>query len=113
MKFYYQLKSERLVLFIEGGFVSQSISQHWSDLNGVLDKDIDSMVIDMQRVTFIDSCGVGLLILWLKRLRAQGKSLSLIGLAGQPLKMVRLLRLERSLAGLEGPALNETREGLH
>ena len=58
------------------------------------------VVIDLSHVTHLDGSGVGALSFLFKRLAARGRRLTLAGVAGQPLAMLRHLGLARAL-GLE------------
>ncbi len=62
----------------------------------------DSVVLDVSDVTFIDSSGIGGMVFLYKRLATQGRKLMLTGLNGQPLQMLKYLRLTELLA----PALS-------
>ena len=55
------------------------------------------VVVDLAKLTLIDSTGVGVLISLFKRTRAQGGVVHFAGLTGQPKEIFRLLRLDRSL----------------
>lgn len=54
------------------------------------------IAVDVGRMTFIDSAGVGGLVSLYKRVRAAGGDIKLSGLAGQPRELFKLLRLDRS-----------------
>lgn len=58
----------------------------------------DDVVLDVSEVTFIDSSGIGGIVFLYKRLATQGHKLRLQGLRGQPLQMLRYLRLTELLA---------------
>lgn len=72
------------------------------------------IVLDLARVSFIDSCGVGLLIFGSKRLTAAGNELKLAALSGwtnDVLKRLGVLKLfdvfdtvEHAIANSSGPA---------
>ncbi len=53
----------------------------------------DDVVVDMSRVEFIDSSGVGAIVFMYKRLVASGRSIQLTGVKGQPLQLLTYLRL--------------------
>jgi anti-sigma B factor antagonist len=55
------------------------------------------VVVDLSKLTLIDSSGVGVLISLFKRLRALEGQVLFAGLTGQPKEIFRLLRLDRSL----------------
>lgn len=54
--------------------------------------------IDLEKLSLIDSSGVGAIVSLYKRLRARGGKLSVAGARGQPLAVLRLLNLDRVLA---------------
>jgi len=51
------------------------------------------VVLDLSRVNFIDSCGIGAVVSLHKRLLAKGRKLKVIGLRGQPLQLLINLEL--------------------
>src|SRR5207249_3744529 len=53
------------------------------------------VVIDVANLRLIDSTGVGAIVSAFKRLRAEGRQLFVRGARGQPLTILRLLRLDR------------------
>jgi anti-anti-sigma factor len=55
------------------------------------------VVMDLSKVTFIDSSGIGAIVFLYKRLVAQQHSMVLIGLAGQPKDILELLRITKSI----------------
>jgi anti-anti-sigma factor len=54
----------------------------------------EDVAIDMSSVSFIDSSGVGAIVFLLKRLMANGHSLQLTGVKGQPLQLLTYLKLQ-------------------
>jgi anti-sigma B factor antagonist len=66
------------------------------------------VVVDLSKLTLIDSTGVGVLISLFKRLRALEGQVFFAGLNSQPKEIFRLLRLDRSLDLF--PSVNEARE---
>lgn len=58
--------------------------------------------LDVAQVTFMDSSGVGGLVYLYKRLQAEGRSLMVRGLSGQPRQLLEHL----SVAGILSPAAN-------
>jgi len=55
------------------------------------------VVLDMSSVTFLDSSGVGALVFMFKRLAAEQRTLHLVGLNNQPLRLIKLLRINRTI----------------
>jgi anti-sigma B factor antagonist len=57
--------------------------------------------IDLANVTLLDSSGVGAIVSLYKRLKARGGRLAVAGARGQPLAVLKLLKLERVLGVAE------------
>jgi anti-sigma B factor antagonist len=55
--------------------------------------------VDLFQLHTIDSSGVGMLVSLYKGVRAQGGQLTITGLRDQPLAILRLLKLDRTLVG--------------
>lgn len=60
---------------------------------------VHSVVVDLSELRMIDSSGVGAIVSLYKRVRAKGGRVSVTGLNGQPLAVIKLLRLDKVLAG--------------
>ena len=58
----------------------------------------NDICFDMSGVNFIDSSGVGGIVYVFKRLRERSLSVSLANVAGQPLRLLRHLKLEFMLS---------------
>ncbi len=54
--------------------------------------------INMQRVGFLDSSGIGALVYLFKRLKANNTQLTLLGVHGQPAELMKLLRVNQAIA---------------
>jgi anti-anti-sigma factor len=59
---------------------------------------------DMSSVGFLDSSGVGAIVYVLKRLRGRSRSVFLVNAKGQPLRLLRQLKLEFLLSAPAGAA---------
>ncbi|WP_136680304.1 STAS domain-containing protein [Neptunomonas sp. XY-337] len=55
------------------------------------------VTIDMSEINFIDSSGIGAIVFLFKRLRALGRKLCLNGVHGQPLELLKHLRIDQSI----------------
>jgi anti-anti-sigma factor len=67
--------------------ILENLTEQW-------DGDID---VDLQHVTFMDSSGVGALVFLFKRLSAAGRKLTIVGANGAPLRLIEMLRLDKSI----------------
>jgi anti-sigma B factor antagonist len=66
------------------------------ELNGVIDGGNHKLVINLSKVSFIDSSGLSILIGLFKRVKGiKGASLSLCGLGRQPLELLRITQLDK------------------
>jgi len=79
------------------------------DLRGELDRLIETrpktVEVDLSQLRLIDSSGIGALVSLYKRVRAQGGSVIVKGVRGQPLAIFQLLQLDRfMLKGEKKPA---------
>ncbi len=87
-------------LHLRGGLdgeASRAMREGFSALASVEAREV---VIDLSNVTHLDGSGVGAISFLFKRLAARGRRLTLAGVGGQPLAMLRHLGLARAL-GLE------------
>ena len=64
------------------------------NLYSELGRDI---VIDLEKVNFIDSSGVGAIVFLYKRLIVKEHNVVIIGLKGQPEQLFKMLQLDRTL----------------
>jgi len=53
----------------------------------------EDVVLDMSKVEFVDSSGLGILVFLHKKLMAKGHKLKIVGLKGQPLQLFTNLHL--------------------
>lgn len=75
------------------------------DIFDDLANTVDNVTLDLSRVSFIDSSGIGGLVFLYKRLVARGHRLQLAAVSGQPLRLLSHLRMdELILKGRENAA---------
>jgi len=82
-------------LSIEGQLDVQTVNCLRLMLDRVVERNPLRVEIDLSRLRLVDSAGLGVLIHFCKRLRLSGCSPVVMGLRGQPLAVLRLLRLDR------------------
>jgi anti-sigma B factor antagonist len=87
---------------IGGGGLMRTLDlrgQHLSDLSDtlrtLLDRGCRRIVLDLERVTFFDSAGLGELIAWRKRTVERGGDIVLLRPTGKVRDLLVMLRLDR------------------
>lgn len=64
---------------------------------GLIDSEIKEVVMDLGECTFLDTAGIGILMLLHKRLLTSGRRLRLFGLHGQPRHLITFLSVDRAI----------------
>ena len=77
---------------IDGHFDSGYLDKFREQIDSLAEAPEDVM-LDLSRVTFVDSTGIGALVTLHKRLVARGHKLKVSGLRGQPLQLFMNLKL--------------------
>lgn len=90
----YQQKRDAAVVVLEGELDALSAPGVRGELEGVIGEGAGDVVLDLGGVPFMDSSGAGALVFLHKRLVAQSRVLELVGVAGQPLDLLTLLRID-------------------
>ena len=69
------------------------------DIRPIFDKVVADgrrrVLIDIEKVTMIDSSGVGAIVSLFKRVKADGGQVLVVGAKDQPLAVLKLLKLDR------------------
>lgn len=98
MNYSLQRDGDALVLRIEGELDALSAPQIRPVIEEVLAGAPKRVTVDLSALRLVDSSGVGAIVSLFKRQRAAGGEFSIAGLAGQPLAVFRVLRLDRALS---------------
>ena len=83
------------IVRVEGDFDSAVATKAREVFVSLLDRVDKNIKVDMSKVTFIDSSGIGALVFLYKRLRANGYEMILDGLQQQPYEIIQLLRMDQ------------------
>lgn len=83
------------VIAIEGEFDALSAPVIRSEFDTVVGSGGVGVIVDLSGVTFMDSSGAGALVFLHKRLARQARTLELVGVTGQPLILLDLLRITK------------------
>jgi anti-sigma B factor antagonist len=93
-------RSERgaaTLLRVSGSLDARTAGDLKAEVIAIGESGAKKVVVDLSRLTLIDSSGVGVLISLFKRVRAAGGQVCFAGVTAQPKEVFRLLRLDRSL----------------
>jgi anti-sigma B factor antagonist len=85
------------MLSLSGNLDASTAHQLKAEVVAIADAKKLKVLVDLARLTLIDSTGVGVLISLFKRTRASQGVVLFAALTGQPKEIFRLLRLDRSL----------------
>ena len=89
------------VLRIQGSLDALTVRALQKEVETRLGGGVKRLLLDMTGLAFIDSSGVGAVVAAYKQARAHRMELNVQGLAGQPMEIFRLLRLD-SVLGASG-----------
>jgi anti-sigma B factor antagonist len=85
-------------LRVQGDLDAISSPDLRSALDDLTSRHGSTIRVDLSEVKLLDSSGVGFLVSLYKRTRANGGSVSFVGVVAQPLSMFKLLHLDRVFA---------------
>ncbi len=94
-------EGDRLSLYVTGELDAVTCTDLRPTLDTIASGAARQVTVDLSGLRLIDSSGVGALVSLYKRVRANGGSVSFVGVANQPLAIFKLLRLDL-VFGLEG-----------
>lgn len=83
------------VFHIQGNLDAESVAQFKRSSTPVLEEGCVRLVIDCQRIDFMDSMGLGALISLLRRVRTQAGDIKLSGLNKEVRSVFEITRLHR------------------
>ena len=73
---------------ISGYFDAQTVSALEEDFQALIDENKGRIVLDLSAGDFMDSSGIGSIVFLYKRLTLKNRTLTLVGLNGQPKKII-------------------------
>ncbi len=68
-----------------------------TELERITDTENINVSLDLSQVSFLDSSGIGAIVFLYKRLKAQGRTLIIVGVQGQPQELMKLLRIDSAI----------------
>ncbi len=98
MDFYYHSSDDEvLVIRADGGLNKQTAEQFIGEIGALIDGGVDKLIIDCERLTYISSYGLGILVRFHKKMVERGGDVKLAGVPGLVAQAMQLARLDRLL----------------
>lgn len=99
---------------LSGDFDAHGCKQVREQLESIIESCVSKNIsIDLHQVSFIDSSGLGAIVFLFKRIRAIDGNLKITRVTGQPMELLKLLRVDEVIpvewSSPEGCADTETR----
>lgn len=82
-------------LSLHDEFDAYIVKQMEPDFESLSQTEEGELIIDMTKVQFIDSCGIGAIVFLYKRLKSRDKTLRLLNVNGQPRQLMQMLRIDK------------------
>jgi anti-anti-sigma factor len=92
-----------LIIVLDGEMDTQGCAGIRADLERIPHTKNPKIIFDLERVSFLDSSGIGAIVFLYKRLRAQDRAFVIVGVQGQPQELIKLLRIDRAIPVSEAP----------
>lgn len=87
-----------LTLLISGDFDASGSKEALPHIDQVLSEDGHKEIeVDFKHVSFLDSSGVGAIVYFYKRLIERDRAMRLENVRGQPLEIIKLLRIGKAI----------------
>ncbi|MDP4985542.1 STAS domain-containing protein [Pseudoalteromonas tunicata] len=96
-----QVQSQTLIVTLPHDFSGLAVDHYREQFDELVLLNHSLFVLDFSQTEFIDSSGIGAMVFLYKRLHKQGKSLELLQVNGQPNKLMKLLRVDRTIGFIE------------
>ncbi|PSU27207.1 anti-sigma factor antagonist [Photobacterium phosphoreum] len=92
-----EINNDTIVLSINGDMDAAGCQNIQSTIDDVISKPHSHIDVDMENVAFLDSSGIGALVYLYKRLTEKQHSMQIKNAHGQPLSLLKLLRIENAI----------------
>lgn len=87
-----------VVIVLKGRFDEVAVAERRFWFDRIASEATKNICLDLSEVTVMDSSAVGTIAFMFKRLAARQNRLSLAGATGQPLELLKFLRIDRVIA---------------
>ncbi len=89
-------QGEMTVLSVSGNLDSLTVPEIRPEIESIVAAGNQKVALELSGLEVIDSSGIGAIVSLFKRVRALGGDVKIVGVAGQPREILRLLGLERA-----------------
>ena len=97
MEFYYSdVEKDVLILSADGGLIADNADRFVDELDRFIQSGARKLVVDCQKLTYISSYGLGVLVRLHKKLAVKGGDVKLANVAGAIPKLIRMTRLDKT-----------------
>lgn len=86
-----------VIIELSGEMDALGCSKIRQDLEAITKQQHQHTVLDVNKISFIDSSGIGAIVFLFKRLKEQGRSMEITGVQGQPQELMKLLRIDAAI----------------
>lgn len=90
-----------LIVTLPSDFSGLSVDQYRDQFDDLVTTDKSTIILDFGSTEFIDSSGIGAMVYLYKRVEKRGVQLLLLKVAGQPNKLMKLLRVDRTITFID------------
>ena len=89
------------VIELNHKFNADTVNDVKSHFEQLINNHVGDVLVDMSSVDDLDSSGIGALVFLYKRLRAEDRSLGLLGVNGKPDELLTMLRINQTIKQYE------------
>lgn len=89
--------NSNMIIKLSGEMDALGCSKIRPELEAIANTAQLHIILDINQINFIDSSGIGAIVFLFKRLKAQQRSLEIVGAQGQPQELLKLLRIESAI----------------
>ncbi|WP_284204416.1 STAS domain-containing protein [Psychromonas marina] len=93
----FETDNNNLMITLSGEMDALGCSKIRPNLEQISAQKQAHIVIDISRVSFIDSSGIGAIVFLFKRLKEQQRTMKITGVQGQPKELMLLLRMDSAI----------------
>jgi len=91
----------KLIVTLPSDFSGLAVDQYRDQFDDLATTDKPTVILDFAATEFIDSSGIGAMVYLYKRIEKRGIQLLLLKVAGQPNKLMKLLRVDRTITFID------------